>query len=410
MDPDGPVIGMNDLADSKSPLRILHLDCTTGYGGQERDHIAEALGMTGRGHRYVLGARPGTPYYEEAAQKTETLALPMKSNFDIDSFGKIRSFLMQEDIDVLVTTSYIDAFLGYLAASSLGEKRPLVIRQRHLLNVPKNMIPFRSFCDRMVVVSEALRIFFMERGIPFWHIVTIPRGIRVKSQEERVIVEKMAEQIPLSKELEGKKILLQIGVFQRDKGHHLMLDALKILFRQFPDLHMVFLGKGVLLEEVQSRATYLFGEEAGRRIHFMGVQPPAPYLALADLVVLPSVRDSFPLVTLEAIAARKEVVAFRVGGIPEIANILPGVHLVSPKNAMALARSIAETLVEPRGVFDRIPALKERMEKAFSIETSNSRTELFYRSALKLLRDGCIAQNPYREMGGKADPFCGSPV
>jgi len=386
------------------PLNILHLDCTTGYGGQERDHIAEAKGMNSRGHRYILGARPGTPFFEEARSRTETIGFSMKSNFDQETFSRLRQFIINEKIDVLVTTSYIDSFLGYLTSISLGEKRPLLIRQRHLLNLPRNIIPFRQFCDRLVVVSESLRIFFMEKNIPFWHVVTIPRGIIIQDKEKAEEVELQGRELDIARELFGKKILLQIGIFQRDKGHHLMLDALVPLFRQFPDLHMIFLGIGPLFDEVQTRARRLFGESDYLRIHFMGAQNPGAYLAISDLVVLPSVRDSFPLVTLEAVAAGKEVVAFRVGGIPEIANTLPGVHLVTPKDPMAFARKVSDLLVNPSIVLPNKEEIRAKREKFFSMETCNIRTEAIYRNGLDLLRKGKIHQNPFLEKGGLADP------
>jgi glycosyltransferase involved in cell wall biosynthesis len=402
-DTDNPMIKPQDET-RKRPLNILHLDCTTGYGGQERDHIAEAKGMNSRGHRYILGGRPGTPFFEEAKSRTETIAFPMRSNFDQETFSRLRQFILGEQIDVLVTTSYIDSFLGYVSAISLGERRPLVIRQRHLLNVPRNMIPFRQFCDRLVVVSEALRIFFMEKHIPFWHVVTIPRGIAIKDKEEAQEVGTLGRELDIAKELSGKKVLLQIGVFQRDKGHHLMLDALVPLFREFSDLHMIFLGTGPLFEEIQIRARRLLGESGYSRLHFMGSQDPAPYLAIADLVLLPSVRDSFPLVVLEAISSKKEVVAFRVGGVPEMANVLPGIHLVAPKDPMAFARKVSSLLLRTTVSFKGKEVARELMENAFSIETCNIRTEAVYRNALELLRQGKINQNPYLEKGGLADP------
>lgn len=389
----------------REPLNILHLDCTTGYGGQERDHIAEAKGMNSRGHRYVIGARPGTPFFEEAKLRTETIGFSMKSNFDPESFSSLRQFILQEKINVLVTTSYIDSFLGYVSAASLGENRPLVIRQRHLLNVPRNMIPFRQFCDRLVVVSDSLRIFFLEKHLPFWHVVTIPRGIALKENKELKEISVLGQELDLAQKLSGKKILLQIGIFQRDKGHHLMLDALVLLFRQFPDLHMIFLGTGPLYDEVQTRARRLLGESGYLRLHFMGAQSPDSYLAIANLVVLPSVRDSFSLVTLEAIAAGKEVVAFRVGGLPEIANSVRGVHLVTPKDPMAFARKVSDILLNQNIVLPKKGEIREEMEKAFSIETCNIRTEAVYRNALMLLKEGKISQNPYASKGGLADPF-----
>ena len=69
------------------------------------------------------------------------------------------------------------------------------------------------------------------------------------------------------------------------------------------------------------------------------------YLAVADIVVVPSVRyegyvDGLPNVALEAMAAGKPLVATRVGGLPEL--VRPGETglLVDEKDADELADAI----------------------------------------------------------------------
>ena len=90
-------------------LRILHLDCTMGRGGQELDHLREAEAFRRQGHLYLIGARPGTFLLEEAKKRGVGLAFPLRSNFDLPSFLAIRRLLQKERIRVLVTTSYIDS-------------------------------------------------------------------------------------------------------------------------------------------------------------------------------------------------------------------------------------------------------------------------------------------------------------
>lgn len=386
-------------------LRILHLDCTTGYGGQERDHISEAKGFLKKGHTYILGARTGTAFAREAGQAARTLELPLRNNLDLESLSFLRNFLRKEKIDVVVTTSYIDNWLGAMASFSLGKNRPLLIRQRHIMNPPKNLFPFRRLCDRLVVVSDALRIFFVESGLPFWHVVTIPRGSEFKSVYEtgrnaRTIREEL--NIP-----EGMPVLLQIGTFQKDKGHFLMLDSLKILWENNPDIVMIFLGTGPLFDEVVDRARNRFPEKFEKKLFFPGQRDPFPFFSIASAVVVPSIRESFSLVALESIGHGVPVVSFRVGGVPEIFNRTPGGTLVRPYNTRDFSKAVQDIL------FDKALQEKTKTEYSrkilgeFSLDRCVERTVSLYRWGMDRLRSGRIHQNPYRDVGGKADCFEG---
>ena len=377
-------------------MNIFHLDCTTGFGGQEIDHISEARGFLDVGHRYILGTRKGTPFDQKAAQEVPTISLPLSGNVDLYSFQRIRQVLRKEKIDVLVTTSYIDSWLGPLATYSLGRSRPLVIRQRHLFNPPRNLFPFRYMCDRLVVVSDALRLFFIEKGLPFWHVTTIHRGTR---KIDRPLPEK--EDRPLEETGDfGGPMILQIGIFQRDKGHFLALDVFAKLARKRNDLTLVFLGDGPLFSEVRERADRMFSPDVRRRIVFAGYRDPRPYLRHASVVIQPSVREALGLSILEALREGVPVVAFRVGGIPEIFHRFPpgrGV-LVQPWNTEAFARSVLEILEEHanRDKFDR---------NVFSLETCVQKTHALYEAAIERLRSGSIRKNPYETIGGRADPM-----
>ena len=378
-------------------MNIFHLDCTTGFGGQESDHLSEALGFLAEGHRYILGTRKGTPLDQRARKEVPTVSMPLSGNMDIVSLRRIRQILLAEKIDVLVTTSYIDSWLGPLAAYSLGKFRPFVVRQRHLFNPPKNLFPYRRMCDRLVVVSDALRLYFLEKGLPFWHVTTIHRG--VPELDRRPSAERDGS--PCLPDLPAGPMILQVGIFQRDKGQHLALDVFKKLVQKRNDLSLVFVGDGPLLSEVQARADRMFDPDVRRRIVFSGYQDPRPFLRRASVVLQPSLREALGLSILEALAEGLPVVAFRVGGVPEILNHAPpgrGI-LVQPWNTEAFASAVLESLEKtmPREPFDH--------KNVFSLKACVRKTLSFYEDGLEKLRSGFLHKNPYETIGGRADPM-----
>lgn len=83
-----------------------------------------------------------------------------------------------------------------------------------------------------------------------------------------------------------------------------------------------------------------------RSIECLGeVADPVPILASADIFVLTSRTDAFPLVVLEAMALERPVVAFAVGGVPQQLGDT-GV-LVEPENVSAMADEVLRLGCDP---------------------------------------------------------------
>src|SRR4029079_15399950 len=95
--------------------------------------------------------------------------------------------------------------------------------------------------------------------------------------------------------------------FRHEKGIDVLIRAMRHLNR---DVHLIVAGNGP--EEP------LLRQLATQNVHFdVYTHDPSVWIHAADVIAIPSRRESFGRLTLEAMAAGRPIVATRVGGLTE---------------------------------------------------------------------------------------------
>lgn len=98
----------------------------------------------------------------------------------------------------------------------------------------------------------------------------------------------------------------------------------------------------------------------------------------ADLFIAPSLEDNLPNTIVESIACGTPVVAFNVGGIPDIIDHKQNGYLAAYKNALDLVNGIEWVLAQP----DISDACLEKAENTFSESVVSSQFVNLYQSLL----------------------------
>lgn len=138
--------------------------------------------------------------------------------------------------------------------------------------------------------------------------------------------------------------LITVGAMKEQKNHALLLDAFARL--EAKDAQLMILGKGPLQPKLEKQAERL--GIAGRLILPGFAVDPWPYLASADLFVLSSDYEGFPLVLAEAMHAGLKVVSTDcVSGPAEMLDNGKYGRLVPCGDADGLARAIDAAIAEP---------------------------------------------------------------
>lgn len=172
---------------------------------------------------------------------------------------------------------------------------------------------------------------------------------------------------------------LFIGMLRDLKGTDLFIEALnniRLATGKAPSAAIV--GEGP--DEDRYRAMVeRFGLEDTVRFH--GAMPSRDAFALANTVVVPSRAEAMPYIILEALAAKRPLIATRVGGIPEIFGKYAD-RLVEPGRIGRLTQAMTEALHHPERMLPATEALRTSLAETFSTDLMSDRITSLYHEVL----------------------------
>lgn len=150
----------------------------------------------------------------------------------------------------------------------------------------------------------------------------------------------------------NKTVVGTVANFYKTKGLNYLIEAFVGL-----DLELMIIGDGRLRPQLESQIKRLKLQD---KVLLLGRIPDAyKYLKAFDLFVLPSLKEGFPWIILEAMAAEVPIVATKVGALPEIIEDAKDGLLVEPADSRTLAEKIqwlAEHPAEAQGMASRAKA------------------------------------------------------
>jgi colanic acid/amylovoran biosynthesis glycosyltransferase len=268
----------------------------------------------------------------------------------------------------LRSTSLVHAHFGpdgtHIARAARLARRPLIVTfhgydvttSQSGLGVSYSTLFERA--ERLLAVSEFIRVKLLQAGAPDEKITVLPIGI------------------PLSPDYPRKPTgehLLFVGRLTPQKGCADLLEALSGISEAPP---LVVIGDGPLRGDLEHRAQRL-----GVKASFIGARGPedvARAMASSIALCVPSKAEGLGMVFLEAAAARLPVVSYASGGITEaVADGETG--LLAPEGDI---RALAEHLGRVAGdaeLASRLGAAgRRRVEAQFDIRQRAARLEELY--------------------------------
>lgn len=297
-------------------------ESSKNIGGQELQLLQQALYLKVEGHLPLVLCRPGSRIEQEARQlELQTEAVGFRNALHFPSIKRIAKLLLQHRPASVICHSGHDSNLSaitvrLLALVGLLKPRPALIRMRTYQPSAAKAFTYNVLFDRCYTPSQALRQQLLKnKKINPKKIDVLYPGIdfkKLKADSQQILPAQV-----LSKLQTGPtgQLIVHAAMLRGEKGHFFMLDVIEKLIPDFPGLLYVIAGEGGLMdslvEEVHTRDLMAY-------VCFVGmVNPVAPLIAKADIVVMPSLYEPLGMSQIEALGLSVPVVVSDAGGLPE---------------------------------------------------------------------------------------------
>lgn len=140
--------------------------------------------------------------------------------------------------------------------------------------------------------------------------------------------------------------LCGIGQLEPHKGFDLLITAFSHVKDEFPDLDLLIGGSG---SQMEALADQISKNKLGSRVRLLGrldQEAIASLMRGSRFIAIPSKREPFGIVALEARSAEKPIIASKVGGLTEALTGFP-VRWVKPGDVPDLSNSIRAEMSAP---------------------------------------------------------------
>ena len=349
------------------PKHVLHIITRMILGGAQENTLISCEGLARSDEWDVtLLTGPALGPEGELLQRARdkgirTIVLPHLRRepspwHDFQAFRQILGYILSLQPDIVHTHSSKAGILGRFAACFA--RTPVVLHTIH--GLPFH--PYQSWwenklyvllekaaarcSDGIVCVADAMRSQALNAG------VGSPEQYQVIYSGMDVEPYRLGENVrcALRRRLgfsSSDIVVTKIARLFELKGHRYVLEAAPGVIEACPSVKFLFVGDGVLREELEEKTKALGLED---HVVFAGLYPPSgipEVIAATDLLVHASLREGLPRVAVQALLGGKPVVCFDVDGTTEVVIDGETGRAVPPGSVEGLRNAIIELARNP---------------------------------------------------------------
>lgn len=364
-------------------MRIVYIVTTASPIGGAQIHVRDlAAAMSAQGHSPAVITGGSGAFIDDLRRLgipvvvLRHLAVPIHPLRDLRALREVRTALKGLRPELITAHSSKAGFLGRLAGRSLGVPVVFTVHGWAFTpGVPAWQAAVYRQAERVVgpLAKRIIAVSEYDRRLGL--------AARIAGEDRLVTVHNGMPDVPQSlRAVPGRNPvrLVMVARFGAQKDHPTLFRALASL--QHHDWELDLIGDGPLMTEVESLAAAL---GLAGRVRFLGQRSDVDrILASAQISLLVTNWEGFPLSILESMRAGLPVVASSVGGVGESVRDEENGYLV-PRGDVEQLRDRLERLLTSPGLRVRMGASgRARYEQDFTLDQSVNRTLGVYRDAV----------------------------
>lgn len=297
------------------PIRVLHFQGRMGKGGAETFmmNTYRNIDRTKLQFDFVIynDFRNVRPYHEEIERLGgKVFSVPNPKKNPIAYIKAVQKLLKNEQVDIVHNEVFFGGGLNLWLAAKNGVNRR--IAHSHATTDGKNSVIFgliRKGLDRLMfkyatdylACSTEAGYGLFGHDTPF---VFVPNGIDLEEfQNSKESKQESKEALNVSPDA---LLIGNIGRFEKQKNHTLLLDVFNETLKIQPDSELILIGEGALEGEIRDKISKL---NISNKVHLLGIRDDIPRILNAmDVMVMPSLYEGLPISAVEAQAAGVKLV------------------------------------------------------------------------------------------------------
>ncbi len=251
-------------------------------------------------------------------------------------FFKAYSLIKEEKIDILVCSGFLNGFLGYCLKIMFRIPYIITVQSQQGKSSVKKLVYKNA--DLCIAASSVIRKYFEQIGCR--NVAVSPNGVDL-SRFQNLNREQSRKELGLT---QNDFVIITVARLEKIKGIEYLIGAIRNFQFSIFNFQLLIVGDGKERKNLENLAQKL---GVGDRVRFLGQVPNdkvPQILAAGDCFVLPSLKEGFGIVILEAMAAGLPVIATNVGGIPDIIQDGNNGILIEPANSQAIANAIKQII------------------------------------------------------------------
>lgn len=372
------------------PIRILFVIDGIEFGGGERVFAQIINALPQDRFQPFLSTAPNEAFAKAIRREDlATFEVDFSNRYNAAVLMRLMRIIAKHRIDIVHGQGMRAEFYARLAARLSGPK-PYVSTvavpvERFDVSYWRRLF-YRTFdklteryVNRFIVVSDRLaKEMILGHGLVQEKVTRIYNGIETDSYDPAGQLgnrRRIREEFRIS---DTEVLIGAVGRLTWPKGFEYFIQAIPHIVQTVPNSRFLLVGDGSLRHDLEARAGSLDIQD---RLHFTGQRTDVrDILAALDIVVVPSLQEGFPVLTLESMAMEKPIVASAIDGITE--QIVTGNEglLVPQKDPRAIARAVRHLAANPDQAILLGKNARARVMRDFSVDKMLAETIRVYES------------------------------